>query len=748
MSVLQPSVRFTLYLEKVPSSLGTTTYRWSTRPLADAGAWTEGRIISWGSIERSMSTIDGDYDIASVDIEATDADGLIRGLLADPTTRTFTSREAAIELLSEAGRAAGTTWRTLFRGRITDIQPKIGRRFTARIADAVGSHFSGFDLEATLGLPITKTEHPNCSDKFVNRIYPIVLGEHSDVGAVDENGNAADKGLLPVIDVGDYLLASDGTIINTTDVPRAYLAAPDGLAAVVHGTAGTTSYEYAVTTLSNYGETTASTLTVTNGPATLNGTDYISLSWTAVANAVEHRVYRNNKLIARLNNGETFTSPETSYNDQGGSAVSDVGPPQTNTAQTDVTVAGKSYFGWGRLILKHGAAAEVHHLYASDLGSSPKRVRVDESRYGSEFLVYGRPGWPHADPYIEINGIRMGVAYARGEALKQHRDGAVTITWNGCGDDQVGDGSGNTITEYFPGIQHLINEYRLKDNGVGYKTGSFGPLETYSNGVAKLKTSAFAACQALTVTWIGGRGYQIALAITEPTTLREVIKRAAVSAACHFDKNHHGQFFPILVDDTVDPTTGRLYHERLNIIKAESQNIDHDAVETKVVYDYDYDTEAQKFRVTAQVLEDTAASAAYKAPRQRGTRQCYYTRDKNTALDANSRHLARYKVAPRYFTWRTDLTGLEDENGSVVRVTHYEGAGGTTGDDATPFLIVKHKTQVTASGESDHIILTGLDLGRMIGAVLPTLQNESTMSGNLGSETSSANPPTGAYELR
>lgn len=751
VSHLNPDVWMTFMLEKVPAALGTTIYRWAVRPLADAGAWKEGRVCAFGPISRRMSTPDGDYDVATCDVTVSDNDGLIRGLLADPTTRIMTGREAAIELLSESGRAAGATPRTLLRGRVSDVQAPIGRKAKLRIADTVGSQFSGFDLEKTVGVPITQIEHPKCPAAVVNRIYPIVLGEHSDVGAVDENGNGADKGLLPVVDVGDYMVGEDGTIYTDDVIAPAYLTAPSNLQATVNGTPGTASNTWAVTALSNYGETTAGTLTVTNCASSLSATNSVALSWTAVSGAIEYRVYRNGKLVQRLNNGETFTSPETSWTDEGAAAGA-VAPPETNTAQIERTYDGQTVFGWGRLICKIGALAELHHLYASDLaaGASPRRVRVSEDRYGSEFLVPGRGGWPHADPFIEINGIRMGVIYARGEALRQHRAGAVTIAWNGCGDEENGDGSGETITEAFLGLQHLLNEYGLKDGGVGYRTGSFGPLETYSNGVEKLKSSAFADAQAMTVEWIGGRGYQLALAITEPLTLREVLRRFAVTFSCYYGPvNHHGQFYPFLIDDSASTDVGRLYHERLNIAAAVDQKFEHDQVMTRIVGHYDWDTDAQKFRVTDQVFEDEAATKAYKnTPRDRSQRQCYYTRDAATFTDSMSRHLVRYKVAPRFFSWRTDLTGLHDETGAQVRVTHYEGAGGPNGDVETPFVITEYKLLLDEGGRPEGVILTGWDLQRMLTTAAPLLGDKTTIAGNLYDKTNPNEPTAGAYELR
>jgi hypothetical protein len=750
---LNPSVRFTLLLEKVPASSGTQIIRTSIKPLADAGAWAEGRSTKMPTIERSLSTADGDYDIATVDAEFDDSDGFFRGLLSSAATRTFTSREAAVELLSEAGRWAGTAWRSLFRGRVTDIQATLGRKARIRMADEVGSHFSGFDLEKTIPqVTISRREHPSCPDENVGRPYPIILGEFSDVGVTDANGNAADKGMLPVVDVGDYLLTDDGSDVPEDAAP-AYLIPPANLVAVNDGASGTTTRVYGVTAVSPYGETTQTIITVTDGPDTLNGTDSTTLGWDTVEGAIEYRVYGRNTetpiaRLARLNNGETYTDPETTWTDDGSASETAYGPPAVNSALVDqVLDSGAAAFAWGRLIVKLGAAAEIHHVYASDLadGTAPKRVRMDESVYGSEFLVYGRAGWPHDDPFIEIGGIRMGVIYARGPRLDHHRRHIVTIAVNGCGDEDTGDGTGDTITDAFPALQHLLNEYVLKDSGVGYLTGDFGPLEEYSNGVAKLKTSAFAACQTKSATWIGGTGYQAAIAIHEPTSLRDILRRFNVTFACHVGTNHHGQMYPVLIDDTASSTTGRHYRDRVDGISLVSQNIDHDAVETKVVYHYDFDPDANRFRITDQVIEDEAASEAHKGVRQRSARQCYYTRDEATAVDANSRHLTRYKVAPRYLAFRSDLTGLEDENGAQVRVTHYDGAGSAAGDVATPMLVMKHKVDPNHPMST---VLTCLDLGRILSTGLPLLGSTAVISGNLGDETSVSTPPTGAYELR
>jgi hypothetical protein len=210
--------------------------------------------------------------------------------------------------------------------------------------------------------------------------------------------------------------------------------------------------------------------------------------------------------------------------------------------------------------------------------------------------------------------------------------------------------------------------------------------------------------------------------------------------------NHHGQMYPVLIDDTADSTLGRAYRDRIEVIEMTDQDIDHDAVETKVTYHYSFDADAQKFRVSDQVIDayPDGAENPYFVPRERAVRQCYYTHDADTAADSNSRHLTRYKVAPRRVSIKTNLLGVEDEVGAQVRLTHYDGAGGVTGDVATPMLVIGNKVD---PNPSENVTLTLLDLGRILTTGFPLLATDAS-GAVLGDETSSSPPPVGAYELR
>jgi hypothetical protein len=96
------------------------------------------------------------------------------------------------------------------------------------------------------------------------------------------------------------------------------------------GTPGVTNWQYVVTALNADGETTPSGIGVTmTGNAILTGSNYNTVSWTAVAGATGYNVYR---LV-----GSTFvfiaTTGSTSYNDTGATPTTQT-PPISNTTMT------------------------------------------------------------------------------------------------------------------------------------------------------------------------------------------------------------------------------------------------------------------------------------------------------------------------------------------------------------------------------------------------------------------------------
>jgi hypothetical protein len=115
------------------------------------------------------------------------------------------------------------------------------------------------------------------------------------------------------------------------------LATPGAPTVTPTGTAGSTNYSYTVVALQSDGSTTlAGTAgTTSTGNATLSGTNYNALSWTAVANAASYSVYRTvgGATQGRIANAQTATT----LNDTGLTAS---GSSPTANTTGGLTVAG------------------------------------------------------------------------------------------------------------------------------------------------------------------------------------------------------------------------------------------------------------------------------------------------------------------------------------------------------------------------------------------------------------------------
>lgn len=770
MSQLQPSIWMEFRLEEYPTAT-TTTYKWSTRPLADSNSFKEGRVVAWGDVDRSLSSITGDYEVSRTTVVLDDSDGLFRGLLGGATTKYFLNREAAIKLLSEAGRAAGVPPRLLFRGRINEYQLQVGRKAILSITDLVGSRLSGFDLDKTIPSALLGDEHtnikvlPSTKESF-GHVYPIYAGEHSDNGALDANGVAADKGMCPVFDTGDY-------DITGSTAPPVYAAPPVITNSGVVGTTGEKTYYYAATVVTPYGESALSNIVALSGAS---GRDLSNYNWiegtydnggASPYNTV--RILRSDTTtFSQWLDEANYFAPSGNFGYADGAApVSGAGGTGVTRNELDVpkawpgsTVGGalSSDTVWGRLVVAIGTY-EIIGIYGSDLAAAttPKRIRLDPSLEGVEYILPTSPQWPHANPYIELTNsvgetIRMTVIYVRGPRLNAHRERSVTIAVNICGPDDVGDGTGDDIDRAFYQLQWLLNTHVLYNDGKGYRTGNWPGLVTYANGDAILQTSKFEAAQALSVTWMEGnmsyvgvnRGYKGHIALTEPTTLREVLRRFNMTFNSFIGANHFGQVFPVLIDDSAT-TAGPIYRDRMEIGGLDDMTYMHELVQTWVEYAYDWDPDAQKFRVEIEHTGRLDIEDAVKGRINGSFRSCFYTRDKATIDDSQARFLLLVKTPPRFATFWTDLSGTQTEIGDPFRLTHYDGAP----DTATQMLTFKHR--VAASGQTrvpPKIWLTGLDVTRLRDTAFAALQDEGTMVGNLGDETSALLPPTGAFELR
>lgn len=699
-------VWFQLHLAKYPASEGTDIYRWSKKPLADAGAFKEGRLISIGRAKRACTDINGNYNFGRVSIIVDDEDGFIRGLLEQGTvSEYFVNREGEILLLSPEGREAGLDPRIIFRGWVSDVQTLKGRKVRIDLADVVGSQFSGFNLDKTI--PSVKlTDIGTVIDGLKEQVLPIYAGEFSDFGAVDVNGNPAEKGLVPCFDVGFV----DATDPDATATPG-YTAPPVTNTPTVIGAAGDQTYTYAATVITPFGESLpGNSVTVSSAPATsvMGLTNYVEISGTydpGVAGTNIVRVLGRNSTSTWLD--DAFLDPVTGdwwYNDGAHPAPT----PTRDDVDIEKTYNGPTTSGaldsdtiWNVMAICLGYSYDILDVFGSDLadGVEPKRISLLPFD-GTDILTPSHADWPFPNPWIEKNGITFTGFLARGPRLRHHQEGAVTFSANICGphDDSS---PGVLINQAFPQLLWVLNEHVAKNSGTGYRTGTYWPLETYSNGDSLFNTVKFTEKQDITADWLGDSlGYLSSIYLTEPTTVRELVRRFCLTFGARLAHSHFGQVFPLLIAEPDDPTVGRHLRDRIEIVEIGDPVLAHEEVKNLFVYNYHWDPDARDFRnqnlkesndtsIAAHIPGGVVGSADRRGVKQ-DDRNLYYTNDEDTATDVIAKELERRARRPRYVPVTVKYMGLELDIDTPVRLTHHEGLG--AGDVATPGIVLEHET--------------------------------------------------------
>src|SRR5688500_2448498 len=210
--------------------------------------------------------------------------------------------------------------------------------------------------------------------------------------------------------------------------------------------------------------------------------------------------------------------------------------------------------GWGELFICLGET-DVPNVYASDLLPNAQRILFGADRYGVDIIAPGHPGWPFATDYVMRNGFRCTVMYARGPVLWQHVTGVVNITVDVCGMKNI---DGDAVDQAGFVYQEFINQHVLAHDGAGYTSGPCAPLQTFADdGRAMFWTSKIQDWQAMTASRLGtSKGYLCSMALTQPTTLREILATWHTTFDAFSAKNAAGQLYVFSIDDTVLVTEG------------------------------------------------------------------------------------------------------------------------------------------------------------------------------------------------
>ncbi|MFZ1257995.1 MAG: right-handed parallel beta-helix repeat-containing protein, partial [Candidatus Saccharimonas sp.] len=198
---------------------------------------------------------------------------------------------------------------------------------------------------------------------------------------MDGAGNLINKG-MGALTVGTSTVS--GTLSLQGGLTATALPTPTAPTIATVGTAGATSYSYTVTALDGVGETIASTAGSTaTGNATLNGTNYNTITWSSISGATSYKIYRTvsggtpatTGLIATVTTklGATQTTNDTGLAASGSSPTTNTtgGATFASSLQggSSLTLGTSSSID-GSIVLKNTANANTITLQTGATGAS------------------------------------------------------------------------------------------------------------------------------------------------------------------------------------------------------------------------------------------------------------------------------------------------------------------------------------------------------------------------------------------
>lgn len=157
------------------------TYYMSKVPLPDAsgyyGGFKEGRILSVGTIKRSLSDERGEYEAAGFSFTVDDKDRKFRSLLDGIYSKYLLNKFCIIRMISDEDRRQQKVPRTIALGLVRNYLPEKGLKFTFEAEDYLAL-FTGLGA-SDKQIPrrtITRGDFPTCPVEVVGRPVPIVYG--------------------------------------------------------------------------------------------------------------------------------------------------------------------------------------------------------------------------------------------------------------------------------------------------------------------------------------------------------------------------------------------------------------------------------------------------------------------------------------------------------------------------------------------------------------------------------------------
>lgn len=255
-------------------------------------------------------------------------------------------------------------------------------------------------------------------------ISPQVVG----TAVNDSSGSWTQTTVTGVAPASAVTAALQGLIDNFTGLgePVSALPAPPAPTVTVEGTAGTTTYNYQLTTSNQYGETVASAATsVTTGNATLNSTNYQLISWPATplpAGSSGNLVYDSNlqEAIAAVGPTWSFYSTPTIGTANGDYNVLN---PGTNSAEW-------VYYGTGSAAVDDIPTSQIFEVVAGATYTFSIAINASNVISGTPAAWVQAPGY--GNPALELDQSAGGNTILSGTFTASGTQLIVTLRTFGC----------------------------------------------------------------------------------------------------------------------------------------------------------------------------------------------------------------------------------------------------------------------------------------------------------------------------
>jgi hypothetical protein len=691
-----------------------TTYRWAVTDLADPvsyrGGLKEGRLTAIGDVEHALSDHNGNFEGFSLTLTVSDHDRVIRSLLDTAATNKFLLDEVRLYLVSHEGRLAAAAPRVIARAELEQYPSEAPLMMRMTGIDPLFGDFGKFGPDRKFPTwTIPETVFPDAPEDSLKAPIPVIYGEVSDALAVDPvTGLASPKGACPLTYVGRMALTFTPTTTMTADTTQTAVTNVGRLGIQYGGTITTQTPYYRVAPMlngrigppsglaggpNNYDPTPHADRVVWDGNSVTNPYivwQFTNPAWHPFDNPTVDTNVTYQTVQPQTRSVLVDWDYEVIFTSASGGQVWDgqsIGTVQTATSDWDIYV------------LCLGAVYQVTSIFGSDLGATqadahPTRVQLDPSAR-ADLLVPGASNWPFATSYQDFPGTdgatyRLTVIYARGQLSEDHKAGRVNMTCNVIGVEDVGDGSGLPIVDFFPAYQHLLDNFVLNDYRSGLWVTTANNPE-WEDGTPKVRSSSFTAAQAITQNRIGGYGYRIGWCIAEHHALRDVLQYMNDSGDCRLGVNGHGQLVVSVVDPSLVTTNWTRLEHSVDLLGDVRIWTAGEQLENEVKGTYDWDADQRQYRGTQITREDTAAVTAYRNHRKssklighRGLRERAFVDD------VLQRRLDRLKYGPRYVAFTTHIGGMDLDLGDGLRLTTIEGDG-ANGFVDRPMIILRRR---------------------------------------------------------